>query len=228
VSHSRGARLSRRWHAQGYNVEKKLKSATEWEEANSLLETTADSITIIWTRPRYDGWSSVTGYVVERRSFREDKLDESFACGGYWAHPARAGISVFLLTHSWHKKCCTCVYRAQVNVLWLHFRFPILLFFDFFLRERGVKTKGKKDDVMICWELARACFSRILIRLARAWHNLSLFLWPIWIPCVKKTRFLFLYSPCRIIGTVRLCGVRKKNPKFFVYVYSLKQKKKRS
>jgi hypothetical protein len=148
-----------------------------------------------------------------------------------WLRPPRfysPRNKCLLLTHSWHKKCCTCVYRAQVNVLWLHFRFPILLFFDFFLRERGVKTKGKKDDVMICWELARACFSRILIRLARAWHNLSLFLWPIWIPCVKKTRFLFLYSPCRIIGTVRLCGVRKKNPKFFVYVYSLKQKKKRS
>jgi hypothetical protein len=106
--------------------------------------------------------------------------------------------------------------------------FFIFYFLTFFKGAGGKNERKKKDDVMICWELARACFSRILIRLARAWHNLSLFLWPIWIPCVKKTRFLFLYSPCRIIGTVRLCGVRKKNPKFFVYVYSLKQKKKRS
>lgn len=37
------------------------------------LETTGDSITIVWTKPRNDGGSPITGYVVERRKVNEDK-----------------------------------------------------------------------------------------------------------------------------------------------------------
>jgi hypothetical protein len=64
-----------------------------------------------------------------------------------WLRPPRfysPRNKCLLLTHSWHKKCCTCVYRAQVNVLWLHFRFPTFLFFDFFLRGAGGKNERKK------------------------------------------------------------------------------------
>lgn len=32
------------------------------------LETTSDSITIVWTKPRQDGGSPITGYMIERRS----------------------------------------------------------------------------------------------------------------------------------------------------------------
>ena len=37
------------------------------------LETTGDSITIAWTKPRNDGGSHITGYVIERRELHEDK-----------------------------------------------------------------------------------------------------------------------------------------------------------
>lgn len=37
------------------------------------VETTEDSITIVWTRPRSDGGSPITGYVVEKRQLSEDK-----------------------------------------------------------------------------------------------------------------------------------------------------------
>jgi len=37
------------------------------------LETSGDSITIAWTKPRNDGGSSITGYVIERRMCKEDK-----------------------------------------------------------------------------------------------------------------------------------------------------------
>ena len=37
------------------------------------LETSGDSITIAWSKPRNDGGSHITGYVVERRQFGEDK-----------------------------------------------------------------------------------------------------------------------------------------------------------
>ena len=37
------------------------------------IETTEESITIDWTRPRNDGGSPITGYVIERRLLGEDK-----------------------------------------------------------------------------------------------------------------------------------------------------------
>ncbi|KAJ8977333.1 hypothetical protein NQ317_018615 [Molorchus minor] len=37
------------------------------------VETTEDSITITWTKPRHDGGSPITGYVVEKRLITEDK-----------------------------------------------------------------------------------------------------------------------------------------------------------
>ncbi|CAH1103156.1 unnamed protein product [Psylliodes chrysocephalus] len=37
------------------------------------IETTEDSITITWTKPRHDGGSPITGYVVEKRLITEDK-----------------------------------------------------------------------------------------------------------------------------------------------------------
>lgn len=37
------------------------------------VETTEDSITIAWTKPRHDGGSPITGYVVEKRLITEDK-----------------------------------------------------------------------------------------------------------------------------------------------------------
>ncbi|KAL0267677.1 UNVERIFIED_CONTAM: hypothetical protein PYX00_009872 [Menopon gallinae] len=36
-------------------------------------ETTEDSITITWTKPRHDGGSPITGYVIEKRLISEDK-----------------------------------------------------------------------------------------------------------------------------------------------------------
>lgn len=37
------------------------------------VETTEDSITIAWTRPRSDGGSPIIGYVIEKRLFNEEK-----------------------------------------------------------------------------------------------------------------------------------------------------------
>ncbi|XP_015183294.1 PREDICTED: twitchin isoform X5 [Polistes dominula] len=37
------------------------------------VETTEDSITITWTKPRHDGGSPITGYVIEKRLLSEDK-----------------------------------------------------------------------------------------------------------------------------------------------------------
>ncbi|XP_011700590.1 PREDICTED: twitchin isoform X1 [Wasmannia auropunctata] len=37
------------------------------------VETTEDSITITWTKPRHDGGSPILGYVVEKRLLNEDK-----------------------------------------------------------------------------------------------------------------------------------------------------------
>lgn len=37
------------------------------------IDTTEDSITISWTKPRHDGGSPITGYVVEKRLLGEDK-----------------------------------------------------------------------------------------------------------------------------------------------------------
>lgn len=37
------------------------------------VETTEDSITITWTRPRNDGGSMITGYVIEKRLISEEK-----------------------------------------------------------------------------------------------------------------------------------------------------------
>lgn len=37
------------------------------------VETTEDSITIAWTRPRTDGGSPIIGYVIEKRLISEEK-----------------------------------------------------------------------------------------------------------------------------------------------------------
>lgn len=37
------------------------------------VETTEDSITINWTRPRHDGGSPIIGYVIEKRLISEEK-----------------------------------------------------------------------------------------------------------------------------------------------------------
>lgn len=37
------------------------------------LETTESSITVTWTKPRHDGGSPITGYVLEKRLITEDK-----------------------------------------------------------------------------------------------------------------------------------------------------------
>lgn len=37
------------------------------------IESTEDSITIGWTKPRHDGGSPITGYVVEKRLISEEK-----------------------------------------------------------------------------------------------------------------------------------------------------------
>lgn len=37
------------------------------------VETTEDSITITWSKPRHDGGSPIIGYVVEKRLLSEDK-----------------------------------------------------------------------------------------------------------------------------------------------------------
>lgn len=36
------------------------------------VETTEDSITITWAKPRHDGGSPITGYVVEKRLINDD------------------------------------------------------------------------------------------------------------------------------------------------------------
>lgn len=37
------------------------------------VETTEDSITITWTKPRHDGGSPIIGYIIEKRLLSEDK-----------------------------------------------------------------------------------------------------------------------------------------------------------
>lgn len=37
------------------------------------VETTEDSITITWTKPRHDGGSPILGYIIEKRLLSEDK-----------------------------------------------------------------------------------------------------------------------------------------------------------
>lgn len=37
------------------------------------IETTEDSITITWTKPRHDGGSPILGYVIEKKLIGEDK-----------------------------------------------------------------------------------------------------------------------------------------------------------
>lgn len=46
------------------------------------VETTEDSITITWTKPRHDGGSPITGYVIEKRLISDDK----------WIHATQAYI----------------------------------------------------------------------------------------------------------------------------------------
>ncbi|CAG2054619.1 unnamed protein product, partial [Timema podura] len=64
-----------------YIVEKKELRSPTWSKANPpgppgaprSIDSTEDSITISWTKPRHDGGSPITGYVVERRLISEDK-----------------------------------------------------------------------------------------------------------------------------------------------------------
>lgn len=37
------------------------------------IDTTEDSITIAWTKPRHDGGSPILGYVIEKKLIGEDK-----------------------------------------------------------------------------------------------------------------------------------------------------------
>jgi hypothetical protein len=37
------------------------------------LETTEDSITINWTKPRHDGGSPINGYMIEKRLISDEK-----------------------------------------------------------------------------------------------------------------------------------------------------------
>ncbi|XP_023314705.1 twitchin isoform X11 [Trichogramma pretiosum] len=55
------------------------------------VETSEDSITINWTKPRNDGGSPITGYIVERRLFNDEKwikatqaivTDTTYRCAG--------------------------------------------------------------------------------------------------------------------------------------------------
>lgn len=41
--------------------------------APRCVETTEDSITVQWSKPRHDGGSPITGYVVEKRLTTDDK-----------------------------------------------------------------------------------------------------------------------------------------------------------
>lgn len=41
--------------------------------APKAIETTGDSISICWTKPKHDGGAPITGYVVEKRLISEDK-----------------------------------------------------------------------------------------------------------------------------------------------------------
>lgn len=41
--------------------------------APKAIETTGDSISICWAKPRHDGGAPITGYVVEKRLISEDK-----------------------------------------------------------------------------------------------------------------------------------------------------------
>lgn len=44
-----------------------------------LVETTEDTITITWSKPRHDGGSPITGYVIEKRLISEDKWIKAVA-----------------------------------------------------------------------------------------------------------------------------------------------------
>jgi hypothetical protein len=41
------------------------------------IETSEDSITITWSKPRNDGGSPITGYMIEKRLISEEKWTKS-------------------------------------------------------------------------------------------------------------------------------------------------------
>lgn len=63
------------------------------------IETTEDSITIAWQKPRHDGGSPITGYVIEKRLISDDK----------WTKASHA-----LVPDLSHKYACAVLYSLRI------------------------------------------------------------------------------------------------------------------